>query len=155
MKLTNKYKLIALFSVLFALLMGCNSSPSPESSTGTLTEADLLGKWEIESEFTYKEDGVIYGKAKDVFIFTKGASDNSVFLEVQVMLTETTSDTPEDFKNGAKTLYLNETVVSVSGNEISLDGKSPYVNPSSLTFTFDGNDKTEYSWDGLVYKKVN
>ncbi len=147
-------KIVLLAFLLCVIFTGCESTPDA-TDTLTLLPSDILGTWELQNEFTYKEDGVIYGKAKDVFIVTKGSMEDSVFLEVQLTLTEATQDAPEDFQVGdSKTLYLNETLVTVNGNEISLDGTSPYINPGKLNFTFEESDKKSFSWDGLQYIKV-
>ncbi len=151
----NKNIVTVLFSiVLITLVIGCSSTPEAEAGVDIVIN-DLIGTWEIEKEFTYKEEGVSYGKARDVLIFSDGATDDGLFLEVQVTITETTPEAPEGFDVGdTQTLYLNETgTISIVENKVTLQAKSPYLNPSTFDFTFEDGSKSKFIWDGIGYNK--
>ncbi len=152
MKIKNTVLSILLTTLALLTVLGCASTP--ETSDSVIVQNDLIGSWEIEKPFTYKDEGVTYGKAKDTLVFSAGSTDSSLFLEVKVELTETTSDAPEGFEVGSiHSLYFNETVVTVLENAITLDAKSPYIKPSSFNFTFEEGNKSKFIWDGIAYNK--
>ncbi len=151
----NTKILNTILLTLLCLFMCLSCASTPEEDTGApLTQSDLIGTWEIEKPFTYKDEGIDYGKATDTLIFSKGSSEEILFLEVAVVITEATSNAPEGFEVGSThTLFLNETSATILENNIMLDANSPYLNPSTFNFTFEDGDKSQFVWDGITYTK--